>query len=86
MVGATWQEHVVISAEVFQAGGVHRRWISELHDLDATKGLAIIKVAEGDAPEGSPAIRYVYTWREWDLITNREVRLIRTCSDPLEIF
>jgi len=52
--------------------------------LDATKGTAIIKIAEGDVPEGSPSIRYVYSWREWSLLTNGEIRLIRTCADPFE--
>ena len=82
--GATWRDHIVISAAAFWAGSPRRRWVSQIHSLDATKGTAIIKVAEGDVLEGSPSVRYIYSWREWSLPTNGEVRLIRTCADPFE--
>ncbi|SRR5258708_33300800 len=79
-----WHDRIVISQADFQNGSPRRRWVSQIHSLDATKGTAIIKVAEGDVPEGSPSIRYLYSWREWSLLTNREVRFIRTCADPFE--
>jgi hypothetical protein len=79
-----WHDHIVISSAAFQAGSPRRRWVSQIHSLDAAKGTAIIKVAEGDLPEGSPSVRYIYSWREWSLLTNGEVRLIRTCADPFE--
>ncbi len=82
--GGSWHDRVVISQAAFQAGSPRRRWVSQIHSLDATKGTAIIKVAEGDVPEGSPSIRFIYSWREWSLLTNGEVRLIRTCADPFE--
>jgi len=80
----TWHDHIVISAAAFQAGSPRRRWVSEIHSLNATNGTAIIKVAEGDVPEGSPSVQYIYSWREWSLLTNGEVRVIRTCADPFE--
>ena len=70
--GTLWHEHVVISQSDFQAGSPRRRWIDGIHSLDATNGIAIIKVAEGDVPEGSPNIQYIYSWREWNLLTNGE--------------
>jgi len=82
--GGSWHDRIVISQTAFQAGSPRRRWVSQIHSLDATKGTAIIKVAEGDVPEGSPSIRFIYSWREWSLLTNGEVRLIRTCADPFE--
>lgn len=82
--GGAWHDHVVISQTAFQAGSPRRRWVSQIHSLDATNGTAIIKVAEGDVPEGSPSIRFIYSWREWSLRTNGEVRLIRVCADPFE--
>jgi hypothetical protein len=27
-----------------------------------------------------------YSWREWDIATNREVRLLKVCADPFEPF
>lgn len=80
----TWRDHIVISSAAFQAGSPRRRWVSQIHSLDATKGIAIIKVAEGDVPEGSPSVHYIYSWREWSLLTNGEVRMIRTCINPFE--
>jgi hypothetical protein len=82
--GGPWHDHIVISKARFQGGSPRSRWVSQIHSLDATKGTAIIKIAEGDVPEGSPSIRYVYSWREWSLLTNGEIRLIRTCADPFE--
>lgn len=82
--GGAWHDYIVISEAAFQAGSPRRRWVSQIQSLDAAKGTAILKVAEGDVPEGSPSIRYIYSWREWSLLTNGEVRLIRICVDPFE--
>lgn len=82
--GGTWHDRVIISEAAFQAGSPRMRWVSEIHSLNAVNGTAIIKVAEGDMPEGAPSVRYIYSWREWNLLTNGEVRLIRTCADPFE--
>lgn len=84
--GGAWHDRIVISRAAFQARSPRRRWVSQVHSLDAMKGTAIIKVAEGDVPEGSPSIRFIYSWREWSLLTNGEVRLIRVCADPFEKF
>ena len=82
--GGSWHDHIVVSEAAFQAGSPRTRWISQIHSLDAAQGTAIIKVAEGDVPAGSPSVRYIYSWREWSLLTNGEVRTIRVCSDPFE--
>ena len=58
-------------------------------------GLAIIRVGEEHpipiAPQKNTdvvyASRVVYTWRQWDLIDNVQMNVIRTCdpnNDPLE--
>ena len=82
--GGSWHDHIVISEAAFQAGSPRTRWVSQIHSLDAAKGTAILKVVEGDVFMGSLSIHYVYSWREWSLLTNGEVRLIRTCADPFE--
>jgi hypothetical protein len=79
-----WRDKAIISKDAFQGGSLRKRWVIELNSLNATNGTAIIKVAEGDVPEGSTSIRYVYSWREWSLLTNGEVRFLRTCADPFE--
>lgn len=80
----SWHDYIVISEAAFQGASPRTRWVSQIHSLDAAKGTAIIKVAEGDVPAGSPSIRYTYSWREWSLLTNCEVRVIRVCADPFE--
>jgi len=83
----TWQDHIVISQVAFQAGRAGRRWVSQIHSLDALRGRAIIKVAEESPPRavgGRTQIDVVYSWREWNLLNNREVRCIRICADPFE--
>jgi hypothetical protein len=79
-----WYDRLVISQAAFQGGSPRTRWVSEIHSLDAAKGTAIIKVAEGDVATGSASIRYIYSWREWSLLTNGEVRVVRVCADPFE--
>lgn len=82
--GGLWYDHILISEAAFQAGSSRARWVSEIHSLDAAKGTAIIKVAEGDVPAGSTTVQYIYSWREWSLLTNGQVRMIRVCGDPFE--
>jgi hypothetical protein len=54
--GGVWHDRVIVSEAAFQAASPRRRWVSQLHSLDAAKGTAIITVAEGDVPEGSPSV------------------------------
>jgi hypothetical protein len=82
--GASWAEHIVITHEAFQAPTKYRRWIASLHSFDPEAGRAILLVAEGDAPEGSPSIHCTYSWRDWDLLRNREVAVLAVCNHPFE--
>lgn len=82
--GDAWREQAVITHQQFETGTDRRRWVSELHSFDPSTGNAIIKVGEGDAPKDSIRVRSVYSWREWSVRTNGEVRFIRICKDPFE--
>jgi hypothetical protein len=79
--GTNWVDRVVISKTDFQASAAHNRWISALESFDPSTGNAIIKVAEGGDTNGS---KVVYSWREWSMISNAEVRVLRVCKDPFE--
>lgn len=79
-----WRDHVTITQDDFQRGSPHRRWVSDIHSFDPETAIAIVKIAEGNAPEGSPVVSYVYSWREWDVKNNREVKTIRQCMEPFE--
>ena len=83
-VGRGWRDHVVIRCSDFQGTSSRTRWVSAIQSIDPTKGTAVIKVAEGDVPAGSPTIHYAYSWREWNLVSNNEVRTIRICKDSSE--
>jgi len=82
--GSSWSDRVVITRDTFQPPSRHRRWVANLHSFDPETGRAIIQVAEGDAPVGAPDVHYIYSWREWDLEWNREVRLLALCKSPFD--
>jgi len=73
----------VITRQDFQRGSDRRRWIAGIHSFDPVSGHAIIKVAEGNVAFGESDVTYMYSWREWDLLRNQEVRRLRACDAPL---
>jgi len=82
-VGREWRLRAVITHADFKAGSDHERWISGLHSFDPATGLAIIKVGQ-TIPLHKTFSKCDYSWREWDLSNNRELRLLRMCEDPSE--
>lgn len=84
--GGEWTEKRRITQDDFQSGSNRRRWIVEVDRFDPDAGTAIVKIAEGDAPFDAERVRYNYSWREWNLLTNGEIRVIRVCKDTLEKF
>jgi hypothetical protein len=84
--GTGWTKRLEITRKDFEAGSPHRRWVNAIHSIDGSAGTAIIKVGEGNAPEGSGTINYLYSWREWNLWTNGEVRMFRIVVNPFEEF
>lgn len=75
---AMWKRKATITRADFEEGRQYG-WISDLHSMDSRYGSAIIRVAEGDA-------RVSYSWRQWDLLSNKEIRTIRVCECPFESF
>jgi hypothetical protein len=82
--GDAWTERAVITAADFQRGAGERRSVSALHSLDAARGLAVLQVGEEQPPDARGRVSVQYTWREWDLVHNREVRVLRVCQTPFE--
>jgi len=82
--GHVWTGRVVITRQDFQRGCDRRRWIAGIHSIEPVSGHAIIKVAQGNVDFGEGDVTYIYSWREWDLLHNREVRRLRACDDPFE--
>jgi len=81
-----WVPNLTITRDEFEADRASVRWVSELHSFDAENGVAIIMVAEGDAPENSPSVHYNYSWRRWDLISNREIERLQECTSPFDAY
>jgi hypothetical protein len=82
--GSVWADRVVITRDDFQPPTKHRRWIANLYSFEPDAGRAIIQVAEGDVPAGTLPEHYTYSWREWDIQHNREVRLLSVCKSPFD--
>ena len=81
-----WKQRLIITQDDFERGTDRRRWVSEIHSFDPATGNAIIKIAEGDVPNTDNEVHFIYSWREWSLLSNIEVRMIRVCADPFEKF
>ncbi len=84
--GREWTCRAVITQTDFQRGHERHRWVNELDSFDPGEGTAIIKVGEMDVPLPAGFGRCTYSWREWDLLANRELRVFRVCEDPFEEF
>ena len=74
--GVTWKRTATITRKDLQIDGT-RRWICDIHAFDADAGSAIIKMGEGDWD-------VKYSWRQWDLFWNKEIRLLKTCMHPFD--
>ena len=84
--GTEWKSKIVVSQADFQQSADHRRWISRVHSLRADEGHAIFQVGEEGTPDVTGAVHMTYSWREWDLINNSEVRTIQICESPFEVY
>jgi hypothetical protein len=82
--GDAWAARLVITADEFQRGAGDRRSVSALHSLDPARGLAVLQVGQEQPPDARGRVSVQYSWREWDLVNNREVRVIRVCQTPFE--
>ena len=79
-----WQTKLTITSEDFRNPTGPERWVAELRSFDPRKGRATLKVAEAERSTNWQVTTYAYSWREWDLLTNGQVRIIRACKYPSE--
>jgi hypothetical protein len=77
-----WRTHVTITESDMMLPTRHERWISEIHSFDPSRGEAILRIAEGDAPWDAPRCTINYSWRLWDLANNREISRLQECANP----
>jgi len=79
--GTKWLQKKVISKVDFAE---EESWVRDLHSFDSSTGRAILKAAEMSKPDETNSRKCIYSWREWDIINNKQVRMIRVCKDPFE--
>jgi hypothetical protein len=72
--GSTWNPKAIITKEDLNDGHTYR-WVSDIHSLNPECGSAIIQIAEGEW-------EISYSWREWDLRGNKQLRIIKVCRYP----
>lgn len=82
--GDNWSEKFIITRVDFEKGVGRRRWIAELHSFDSTTGHAVVRIGEEQPPKADGSVRVEYSWREWDLLTNRQVQVLWVCKSPFE--
>jgi hypothetical protein len=85
--GTNWLDRCVISESAFQRSSAQSRWVIDIASFNSSNGTAVIKVAEESLPVnngGTITQNVSYSWREWSLLTNGEIRLLRVCNDPFE--
>jgi hypothetical protein len=89
--GIGWASRSLIEREPFQQSHPKYRWIDDVETFDPVKGIAILKIAEEAAAPITNRFNRVhlpmeYSWREWDLNSGKEIRRLRVCADPFEVF
>lgn len=84
LIEESWHPVVVIGRADFQGRHRHTRWVADLHSFTPTSMHAILQIAEGDRPPHSFSVSYIYSWRRWDLVANKELAVLRVCKSPFE--
>jgi hypothetical protein len=82
--GESWSETLVITRLDFEKGAERRRWVNKLHNFDSVKGRAVVRVGEEQPREADGSMQVEYSWREWDLVNNRQLQVLRVCNSPFE--
>ena len=75
-----WCHRLTITRASFARGPQQRRWIYKVHSFGACTGRAVIQVGEEGLPDEAGVMHVTYTWREWDLLHNIEVRTLQICD------
>ena len=82
--GTNWSDRAVITKTDFEAGSLRWRSVTDIYSVDPSTGTAVIKVAEMSPPRTNGSTTVVYSWREWSMTSNAEVRVLRVCKEPSE--
>jgi hypothetical protein len=81
-----WRPHVTLTQSDFDLPNKYPRWVADLHSLDPSQGVAILRIGEGDAPDNAPVMNVTYSWRRWDLVKNKEIARLQDCASAFDPF
>lgn len=84
--GTNWEEKIAITGDRFANGSPPVRSVTDVAKFDSKSGIAIIKVGIATETTNGTMIRndIAYSWREWNLFSNRTERILRICKDPFD--
>lgn len=81
----SWVPELTLTRGQFQGSSSFRRWVSDVHSIEPSTGVAVIKVAEGNRPYSAMrSTTFLYSWRAWNMRSNVEVQKLKNCDDPFE--
>ena len=80
-INGKWRLLRIITKQEIYNELKYEGWFSDIDSLKPESGSAILKIAEYGQQDGD--LRVInYSYREWDLINNKEVKYIRQCNYP----
>lgn len=84
--GTNWEEKIAITSYQFASGSPPVRIVTDVTRFDSKAGTAIIKVGIATVTTNGTMIRsdIAYSWREWNLFSNRTGSILRICKDPFD--
>lgn len=77
----TWKPYIYLPKNQFTKLFKYGGFFTDIESIDPQRNIATIKIAEWDAPKGG-ARSVDYSWREWDIRNNKEVKLTREIKYP----
>ncbi|WOO39273.1 hypothetical protein [Rubellicoccus peritrichatus] len=81
-----WNEKIKLDKEDLSEILGDDAWVADVHSFREEEGIAVLRLGTHGPTDSEGTVWQLYTWREWDLIRNREHRFIMVCDYPFEEF
>lgn len=82
--GNEWKEKISITEKKLSKVLGENAWVADIHSFNAENGTAILRFGT-EGPTDCDGMHWqLYSWREWDLLNNREHRFIEICDSPFD--
>ena len=74
-------EHLVLNRKDFITNPNMELWVADIGKFDSVTGNIIARFGQEKPGEGDYTKTVEYSWREWNLNQNKEVRFLYVCED-----